>query len=396
MEQSQALRAQLLTEKLSLRSLSLYPSVISRPFVEYAVSWGTWLSRLMPILVILKLGYAFYVYCYLFSWKWVMVSQSQRLGITFMAVFCGLASLVLLTWSQVLFQGPGSVNRVPQYDLGSVTQPPVKQESMSVEDEEEFYGISIPPRIFACDSHGFPLWCSTCQSVKPDRSHHSAELGRCIPKMDHFCTWMGGIVGLSNYRPFFQFVCYLTLLLIFVLVSLAMFVRTHGRTIHFILLYVLAGGWLVMLSGFLLSHVRYILSNTTTIEQLKMNRNDFPIYNFEAPDGLRVVSRMRRNDPMPYDLGRFENWKLTMGPTIIHWILPVKVHANRHGKSSLQGCSFNPKLFALFEHRYQSGEDGYLAYPHLQTIHEKSNSFGPQRQSTLRSVSSRQCLKQDV
>lgn len=43
--------------------------------------------------------------------------------------------------------------------------------------------------VFECDIDGYPRWCSSCKQWKPDRSHHSSELGRCVHKMDHFCPW---------------------------------------------------------------------------------------------------------------------------------------------------------------------------------------------------------------
>lgn len=43
--------------------------------------------------------------------------------------------------------------------------------------------------VFECEVDGMPRWCSTCKTWKPDRTHHSREVGRCIWKMDHFCPW---------------------------------------------------------------------------------------------------------------------------------------------------------------------------------------------------------------
>lgn len=414
MEQSQGLRVLPLTEKPytgSFSQISRYTSITSS-IVEHTISCTSWVSRFLPILPLAMLGYAFYAYCYVYCWKEVIDIHSRRLGVTFIITFCVFVGLVGFTWSQIIISGPGSVVRLPQYDLGKPHSPPLINleaapgQAMSPGDEETLYGSSFPPRVFACDSHGYPLWCSACQSVKLDRTHHSVELGRCVPKMDHFCIWIGSLIGLSNYKPFIQFVLYFILFLIFVIVSLAKFAFPFYRTqvdraysVHLIALLTLAGAWLIILSLFLLSHVRYILANTTTIEQLKMNRNDFPIFNFQAPDGLRVVSRVRHGDPMPYDLGRFENWKLTMGPTIIHWLLPIKAYNRSCGsrnplvKSQDYGNLFNPKLLEILETRYINGEEGYLAYPHLQTAHDNSNNFNfvSQRESsTLRPVISRQ------
>lgn len=56
---------------------------------------------------------------------------------------------------------------------------------------EAFYSKDV----FVCEVDGRPKWCSECQQWKPDRSHHSSDLGRCVRKMDHFCPWVGGIVS---------------------------------------------------------------------------------------------------------------------------------------------------------------------------------------------------------
>lgn len=56
---------------------------------------------------------------------------------------------------------------------------------------EAFYSKDV----FVCEVDGRPKWCSECQQWKPDRSHHSSDLGRCVRKMDHFCPWVGGMVS---------------------------------------------------------------------------------------------------------------------------------------------------------------------------------------------------------
>lgn len=56
---------------------------------------------------------------------------------------------------------------------------------------EAFYSRDV----FACEIDGRPKWCSECRQWKPDRAHHSSELGRCVRKMDHMCPWVGGMVS---------------------------------------------------------------------------------------------------------------------------------------------------------------------------------------------------------
>jgi palmitoyltransferase len=56
---------------------------------------------------------------------------------------------------------------------------------------EMFYSKDV----FVCEGDGRPKWCHECHQWKPDRAHHSSELGCCIYKMDHFCPWVGGMVS---------------------------------------------------------------------------------------------------------------------------------------------------------------------------------------------------------
>ena len=56
---------------------------------------------------------------------------------------------------------------------------------------ERFYS----KQIFVCQTDGRPRWCSTCSNWKQDRVSHCSELNRCVKKMDHYCPWVGGIVG---------------------------------------------------------------------------------------------------------------------------------------------------------------------------------------------------------
>src|ERR1700737_2702408 len=80
---------------------------------------------------------------------------------------------------------------------------------------------TVAADIFVCDPGGFPRWCQTCEIVKPDRAHHSRDSGRCVYKMDHFCPWVGGMVGFTRYKFFLQFVTYTGIFCSYVVASLA-------------------------------------------------------------------------------------------------------------------------------------------------------------------------------
>jgi palmitoyltransferase len=93
---------------------------------------------------------------------------------------------------------------------------------------------TISADIFVCEPGGHPRWCRFCEHIKPDRAHHSRDSGRCVYKMgknsipdqavkfgDHFCPWVGGMIGFTRYKFFLQFVTYAAIFCSFVIASMA-------------------------------------------------------------------------------------------------------------------------------------------------------------------------------
>ncbi|KAG9230635.1 DHHC palmitoyltransferase-domain-containing protein [Amylocarpus encephaloides] len=55
-------------------------------------------------------------------------------------------------------------------------------------------------------------YCKTCNIWRPPRGHHCRVCDNCIETQDHHCVWLNNCVGRRNYRYFFAFVSYSTLL----------------------------------------------------------------------------------------------------------------------------------------------------------------------------------------
>lgn len=315
---------------------------------------ATVINKSLPFVVVGLVGYAIYVYCYLYCWKEVVSFHSRSTGIALICVFCVILTLLFATWAQIIVMGPGRYrpNEAPTVAAGEASAGGFIEKRIGSRE------------VFVCDPYGYPLWCSTCQMRKPDRVHHSAELGYCVPKMDHLCNWVGGVIGLSNYRFFIQFLVYFIMLLAFIVVSMAVFAnaynaRRDSHPAHLIIIFAISGFWLVLLVAFTAVHISYVLTNTTTIENMKFKKSDFPIFNFgEAESGLRVVSRMHRTDPRPYSLGATENWRRVMGVSPLYWVIPLPLSRLERERSFAE---FNPELLTLLRERYARREEGYPA-----------------------------------
>ncbi|WVF69853.1 hypothetical protein IAT40_004634 [Kwoniella sp. CBS 6097] len=69
--------------------------------------------------------------------------------------------------------------------------------------------------LMAKSNTGEVRWCKKCEGWKPDRCHHCRYCEQCVLKMDHHCPWVGSCVGYHNYKPFFLFINYATLLAVY-------------------------------------------------------------------------------------------------------------------------------------------------------------------------------------
>lgn len=369
--------------------------------------------RALPLSLVGIVGYSAYSYCYVYAYKTVYTRHSHGSGIALIALFCAFAFLVLIDWSLILLVGPGRVSKTHSYILSK--------------DTDSFDNAVEPPPAFMSDPDGYPLWCSTCQHIKPDRVHHSAELGYCVDKMDHLCNWLGTVIGRQNFRYFMLLQIHFFSAIALVLSSVPVYIRDlfkhqrNGDHAHVIVLLSIAGFWACILIPFFLTHLKYVLQNTTTLEQIKYYKTTAlrPIFNITLPqwaadqlhigatptDPKRIVSRIHFSDPRPYDRGSaWLNWSEAMSTNPLLWVLPIPstrvlnrfVYFMRQ-KLRLplpdtppsfvdsseyylpQKIYINPKFTDLAVRRFLKNEEGFFAYPHLQHIPPEVLQHGNQR-----------------
>jgi len=56
--------------------------------------------------------------------------------------------------------------------------------------------------------------CVTCKLVRPLRAKHCKVTGRCVEHFDHFCPWVGNVIGRKNRRDFIIFLTLETIALV--------------------------------------------------------------------------------------------------------------------------------------------------------------------------------------
>lgn len=142
------------------------------------------------------------------------LSHQQQSGTAtaFLVVYSGTLLLALITYLRLLFviqTNPGVVPLGPNAIIQEKDKKRKSRRSGRKEDIEAKSANTQPDDnpdspgleafyskdVFVCNEDGRPKWCTSCCNWKPDRAHHCSEIERCVLKMDHFCPWVGGIVG---------------------------------------------------------------------------------------------------------------------------------------------------------------------------------------------------------
>ncbi|KAK4456882.1 putative palmitoyltransferase [Cladorrhinum samala] len=225
---------------------------------------------------------------------------------------------------------------------------------------ERFYSKDV----FMCNTDGRPFWCSSCCNWKVDRAHHCSELERCVKKMDHFCPWVGGVIGETSFKFFIQFTFYTAVYCLIVIIAAAICLAqriqsgagTDGVVIAIIALSAFFGLFTFTMAC---TSMRYACMNLTNVDYVKSKRvvhqlairvprgttkgPNYGVITYPLPKpgngpGVHAPEESARDQlatrtfaiiktemgENPWDLGPYRNWKSIMGDSWIDWFLPFK------------------------------------------------------------------------
>lgn len=222
-----------------------------------------WIKRVVPLALFLSFGYIDYSLGFVVGYQEIYRHHSKAIAIVLWALL-GFFELALISyWVALLAYGPGAAIKVEPFNLYGVA---------------DDAGLQPVPEYFQCDNDGFPFWCSTCQSLKPIRSFHLRDLQYCVPKFDHYCIWIGTVVGKENHVWFYKFLQSISVVYLLCIVFSARYMRTkfnrNGYSVNFnyvaLIIYGLFG--LLMTLALFVTHIKYIYFNMTTLDDISWNQ----------------------------------------------------------------------------------------------------------------------------
>ena len=224
-------------------------------------------AKFIPVFLALIIAYASYVITGPLAIEYLLnppegVPKRIAVGFAIPIAFLFLLIPVGATWLRLLIVVWWSPGYIPYGTERNGNEPE------PAPGLEEFW----QKEVFVCDLRGLPIWCGQCNNWKPDRAHHNQDVGRCTMKMDHFCPWVGGVVGERSYKFFVQFNFYSFLLSGYTTGVLAYFVaekrESSGLEIQWLVALGLAGFFALFTLGMVGNSLWMIFRNVTTIENL--------------------------------------------------------------------------------------------------------------------------------
>ncbi|KAI1343513.1 palmitoyltransferase PFA5 [Xylariaceae sp. FL0016] len=339
-----------------------------------------WITRLVPFLLAAAVGFATYVVvAHVCSDYLIHTHRKNGAAIAILVIYFVLLLLMVATYARTVLLanydpsvvplGPKAIkrrkieekNRNKKHKQGDIVGQPY---DVGPDDNPDSPGLEqfYTKDVFVCESDGRPKWCSECCNWKMDRVHHSSEIGRCVYRMDHYCPWVGGMVGESSFKFFVQFTAYTACYCGVVLGATASTLRKKldaGQPLDSYLLaaIVLGAFFGLFTSTMTLTSVRYIWKNMTNVDMLgaqtkvyqlairvprhaersgdfarvtyPLPRPSQPINGSHASQRDDLATRtfaIVRTEPgeNPWDLGPWRNWQSVMGTSPLDWFLPIR------------------------------------------------------------------------
>ncbi|KAI5124516.1 hypothetical protein M0805_003040 [Coniferiporia weirii] len=149
-------------------------------------------------------------------------------------------------------------------------------------------------------------YCQTCRIYRPPRSSHCRMCDNCVDGCDHHCQWVNNCVGRRNYTSFILLLtsATLTLCLIICTSALHLVIQAHNEHLNVqqslrrgagsAVVFLLSAIMIWPVGGLLGYHMRLLLLNLTTIEQIR-NSAHKSLVDGPAPPNPFALGNWRHN-----------------------------------------------------------------------------------------------------
>ncbi|SNX87570.1 related to ERF2 - subunit of a palmitoyltransferase [Melanopsichium pennsylvanicum] len=245
---------------------------------------------ILSYLLLLALGGLFFG----FEAKWL----SDNISPAVIAFFAYIWLLSVVNMGVTAFSDPGIIHRDldpdPPCVLGDTPFIPGLQ---AVADPEDPLAIPVQ-RVLRIRGQVVKVkWCETCGTYRPPRSSHCRVCDNCVENIDHHCTYLNNCIGRRNYVSFMAFLLFSILSALYVIAFTALhlvlltrptsyryprdegdgnapgltFRQALGRSPVSAVLFVLCIAAVGPLMLLFVYHVRLVLLNRSTVEQIRIN-----------------------------------------------------------------------------------------------------------------------------
>ena len=255
-----------------------------------------------------------YEYAYVYS-----LDNQRTLGITYLCISATLVILQMYSLIKASVVNPGKIpegwndteeqKAYKAYDMykgNDTSQGLYRYKAINIQylikemEHDEGFKIELKSR-------GFRL-CKFCMQFKPPRTHHCRQCGKCVLKMDHHCNWLINCIGFFNYKYFIVGLFYACLLTLFITI-------TYSQCFYDVIV------WDKNLSKVL--YISFIFIMNVSVVQIVCS---FTFFHFTQliGKGRTTIEFCEGSKTGEYNLGFWENFKLTMGTNPLLWFLPFQ------------------------------------------------------------------------
>ncbi|CDU22057.1 related to ERF2-subunit of a palmitoyltransferase [Sporisorium scitamineum] len=246
------------------------------------------LPFILSYLLLLVLGGLFYG----FEAAWLSTNISPAV----IAIFAYIWLQAVVNMGVTAFRDPGVIPRNLDPDPPCVLgDTPFEPRRHALADPEDPMAIPVQRVLRIRNQVVKVKWCETCGTYRPPRSSHCRVCDNCVENIDHHCTYLNTCIGRRNYVSFMVFLAtsIVSAMYVVAFTALRLVLLTKPVTYRYprgagsapgltfrqalaqspvsavlFLLCVAAAAPLLLLFTY---HVRLVLLNRSTVEQIRIN-----------------------------------------------------------------------------------------------------------------------------